>query len=182
MSTTDQKPDVIELLEQQHQEIRRLFEEVRAASGEQRAEAFKCLVRLLAVHETAEEELIHPEARRSDSAGSIVDARVAEESDAKQMLADLEELDVDAMEFDAQLDALRQAVLAHAEREEHEEFPLLRDVHDERVLRRMSTELKAAEAMAPTHPHPHGPDSATGNLLVGPFVAVADRVRDAIKS
>ncbi len=39
--------------------------------------------------------------------------------------------------------------------------------------------LKAAEATAPTHPHP-GTESATANAAVGPFAAIADRVRDAM--
>jgi hypothetical protein len=46
----------------------------------------------------------------------------------------------------------------------------------------MRTSLEAAEAMAPTHPHPHGAESAVGNMVVGPFVAVVDKVRDALRS
>lgn len=179
---TSDKPDVIEFLEQQHEEIKRLFQEVETAAQTEKAETFQCLVRLLAVHETAEEELIHPEARRSDAAGSTVDERVGEESDAKAMLADLEKMGVEHADFDTKLSTFRAALLRHAELEETTEFPLLREVHDEKVLTRMTAELKAAEAMAPTHPHPHGPDGAVGNMLVGPFVAVADRVRDAIRS
>jgi hypothetical protein len=34
--------------------------------------------------------------------------------------------------------------------------------------------------MAPTHPHPHGPTSGIGNQLVGPFVAMVDKVRDKL--
>src|SRR2546421_149069 len=37
-----------------------------------------------------------------------------------------------------------------------------------------------AERVAPTHPHPHGPETALGNLMVGPFVAMVDKVRDKI--
>jgi hypothetical protein len=44
----------------------------------------------------------------------------------------------------------------------------------------MTGAIKVAERMAPTHPHPHGPDGPIGNLLVGPFVGMVDRVRDAI--
>jgi hypothetical protein len=45
----------------------------------------------------------------------------------------------------------------------------------------MTSELEVAEAMAPTHPHKMAPESAAGNLLVGPFVAMVDRVRDALR-
>ena len=38
--------------------------------------------------------------------------------------------------------------------------------------------VKAKEA-APTHPHPHAPDSPPGNVVLGPVAALVDRVRDA---
>lgn len=181
MTATHDKSDAIDFLQTQHSEIRDLMERVEREAGEEKAELFQCLVRLLAVHETAEEEVVHPEARQSDLAGRVVDARVGEEGKAKQMLADLEEMGVHDPAFDTNFAAFRAAVLEHAENEESLEFPLLRDAHDEAVLTRMTTELKAAEAIAPTHPHPHGPDGPIGNLVVGPFLAVADRVRDAIR-
>jgi hemerythrin superfamily protein len=52
--------DVITLLQGQHQEIRRLFTELETAEGDRRQQLFRDLVRLLAVHETAEEEVVHP--------------------------------------------------------------------------------------------------------------------------
>src|SRR5437764_6141635 len=48
--------DVLTLLERQHEEIRALFAKVEQATGEERREEFRDLVRLLSVHETAEEE------------------------------------------------------------------------------------------------------------------------------
>ncbi len=46
----------------------------------------------------------------------------------------------------------------------------------------MATGLGAAESLAPTHAHPHGPESAIANIVVGPFVAVAEKVQDAIRN
>ena len=45
----------------------------------------------------------------------------------------------------------------------------------------MGRAFQLAEAMAPTHAHRMAPESAIGNLLVGPFVSMVDRVRDAIR-
>jgi hypothetical protein len=42
--------DVVALLMRQHGDIRNLFDEVEAGSGEARQEAFRRLVRLLAFH------------------------------------------------------------------------------------------------------------------------------------
>jgi hemerythrin superfamily protein len=172
--------DVITLLEQQHQEIRRLFGEVERAKGDQRKEAFRELVRLLSIHETAEEELVHPEVRKQDGGEPVVDARVGEEHRAKELLSTLDDMSPDAEGFDTLLFQLRDDVLAHAEHEEREEFPLLRRTADEKRLRAMADTVKAAEAVAPTRPHP-GVESAAANVLLGPPVAIMDRARDAIR-
>jgi hemerythrin superfamily protein len=179
--TEDAPPDAVTLLQQQHEEIRRLFNQVQQAGPESKAEAFQCLVRLLAVHETAEEEVVHPSVRRVDGGTEVVEARLAEESAAKQALADLERVGVDGPGFDEAFEAFRADVDQHAAREEADEFPLLRSANDSDALAAMGEQVQTAEAIAPTHPHPHGPDGALGNLVVGPFVAIADRVRDAMK-
>jgi hypothetical protein len=173
--------DAIELLEAQHVEIRRLFNQLQQAGPADKAEIFTCLVRLLAAHETAEEEVLHPTARTADGGAPVVEARLAEESAAKQALADLEKIGVDGPGFDEALDRFRAAVDEHAGHEEAEEFPLVRASADPSQLAALGDQLRLAEAIAPTHPHPHGPDGALGNLVVGPFAAIADRVRDALK-
>jgi hemerythrin superfamily protein len=176
-----QTEDAIALLERQHAEVRRLFNQVQQAGPADKAETFQCLVRLLAAHETAEEEVFHPTARRADGGQAVVEARLAEESAAKQALAELEKLGVDDPGFDEGFDAFRVMVDRHATNEENEEFPLVRATQDADDLAAMGELLRAAESVAPTHPHPHGPDSAVGNLVIGPFAAIADRVRDTLK-
>ena len=181
-STTTTTGDAVDLLTAQHEEVRQLFAQLQGG-GQGRRDTFECLVRLLAVHETAEEEVVYPALRGTGAdGGQIAEARKVEEDEAKKMLSDLEKLGVDGEGFDAQLDTFRTAVLAHAESEEREVFPRLRQSLDADALRSMRTALETAEAMAPTHPHPHGPESALGNILVGPFVAVVDKVRDALRS
>lgn len=175
------KLDAIELLEHQHEEVRRLFNQLQSAGPDDKAEVFQCLVRLLAAHETAEEEVVHPAARRPDGGDLIVEARLAEESEAKQALADLEKMGPEAPEFDEALELFRVMVDRHATSEESQEFPILRASTDPSALAAMGDQLRLAEQVAPTHPHPHGPDGALGNLVVGPFAAIADRVRDALK-
>jgi len=49
------------------------------------------------------------------------------------------------------------------------------------TLRSMRSAFETAERMAPTHPHPHGQESAIGDMAVGPFVAVVDKVGDALR-
>jgi hemerythrin superfamily protein len=171
--------DVVSFLKQQHEEIKQLFGRVREASGKPREKAFVSLRRLLAVHETAEEEIVHPAARRALSNGSVVvDARLQEEKEAKKVLAQLEKMNVDSTEFINQFTLLERSVLAHAKAEETEEFSQLGNALDQTQLERMRKAAEFAEKMAPTRPHP-GVESAAANLLAGPFASMLDRARDA---
>jgi hemerythrin superfamily protein len=170
-----------ELLRQQHEQVKRMFGEFDQSTGEQRQEVFDCIRATLAMHETAEEIIVYPEARHlGDAAERIVKARLQEESEAKKVLADLEKRGVDGDGFDKEFAAFRTAVLQHAEAEETEVFTLLEANVDAQKLREMADAILVAESVAPTHPHPHGPESAMGNVLIGPFAALIDKVRDKI--
>jgi hemerythrin superfamily protein len=172
--------DVISFLEEQHQQIKALFNQVNNSEGAAKRDAFVSLRRLLAVHETAEEEIVHPAARRALPDGSrLIDARLLEENEAKKILAGLEDLDVDSPEFEAQFMLLETGVLKHAEAEEREEFAQLASALDQGQLDKMRRAAEIAEKIAPTRPHP-GVESATANILAGPFASMLDRARDAL--
>ena len=179
--TSTQDLDVVDLLKQQHEHIRSLITAVDTASGDVRQEKFEELRRFLAVHETAEELVTHPNVRTAEGGNEVVDARLEEETASKKMLADLDGMSAQDEGFDAKFAALRTAVLAHAEAEEREEFPLLRLHNDQSMLDRMASAVRAAEAVAPTHPHPSAGSSMTTNLMAGPLASVLDRTRDAVK-
>jgi hemerythrin superfamily protein len=172
--------DVVAFLIAQHQQIKDLFEQVTRSSADDREQAFTALRRLLAVHETAEEEIVHPRARQELSDGDdVVDARLQEENEAKQKLARLESLDIDGSEFERLFQELQADVLLHAASEEEQEFSRLADELDDDQLQRMRKAVELAEATAPTRPHP-GVESAKENLLAGPFAAMLDRARDLL--
>lgn len=173
--------DVVALIREQHELIRELFSIVRESAPAARGEAFEPLVRLLAVHETAEEEVVYPDVTlQGDAAQRAVKERMAEEDAAKRTLAELESLDAASAAFSQQLAMFEHDVLEHASREEAEILPLL-EQHDRRRRETMGHAFTLAESMAPTHAHRAAPEGAIGNLLVGPFVAMVDRVRDAIR-
>jgi hypothetical protein len=174
--------DVVTFLEEQHEQIRAGFGQVLTTTGERRQAAFLALRRLLAVHETAEEEIVHPAAKHALADGElIIEARLQEEQEAKEILADLEDLDVDSADFERRFTQLESRVLLHAQAEEQNEFELLGEILDQKQLERMRKAVDFAERVAPTRPHP-GVESAVGNLLAGPFVSMLDRVRDAMSN
>jgi len=175
--------DVVKFLTDQHNLIKDMFDEVLSASDPKaREKAFTDLRQLLAVHETAEEMVVHPRVRREVATGDeIVDARLQEEHEAKQKLSKLESMDVASKEFIDELTKFRDDVVDHAEHEENEEFNQLERKLDSEDRGRMAKAVLAAEAIAPTRPHP-GVESAKANFAVGPFASMLDRARDAISA
>jgi hemerythrin superfamily protein len=179
--STESPPDVVALLKAQHQWIRQMFDAVENATGEERRQRFAELRRFLAVHETAEEMVVHPRARTGTGGNDVVDARLAEERAAKEVLSRLDGMATSDPDFTPTLAQLRTSVLAHAASEEHEELPLLEQETDESTRATMAAAVRAAEAIAPTHPHP-GVESATANTVAGPLASVVDRTRDAVRA
>ena len=171
--------DLIAAVLEDHADIHSLMNEVETTSAGHRQEVFEALVAKLAVHETAEEQVVHPLTRRVADADGVVDQRLEEEDKGKKALAELEKMGTEAPEFRAKFDELRDEVLRHARNEEQQEHPLL-DSADEQQLERAAKVFRAAQKIAPTHAHEHAPESAVGNTVIGPFVAVVDRTRDAI--
>ncbi|MEU7278299.1 hemerythrin domain-containing protein [Streptomyces sp. NPDC045431] len=149
--------DVVALLEEQHVRLRRLFDELMRSEGKAREERFGELAGLLAVHEAAEEEMVHPFARgRIEDGERIVEQRLEEEKRVRAGLRALEELGgelgVDAPEFAERCAALRDDLMAHAEAEEREEFARLRETSDHDQLENLAKAVKAAQAVAPSRP------------------------------
>ncbi len=177
--------DPVAFLIGQHMMIRDLFTEVMGSTGDAKADAFSRLVTMLAVHETAEEQVLRPMTRaKIDGGDAIADARIEEERQAKEMLAELEKIGPGGEGFDALLAQLREAVILHAVHEEQYEFRYLKQKTiaegKKGQAAMMATMLKASEAIAPTHPHP-SVNSATANNLAGPMVSMFDRTRDLVR-
>jgi hemerythrin superfamily protein len=177
----DTDTTVIDLLLAQHHQIEQLLHRVSSTLGTAKREPFEDLVRMLAVHEAAEEEIVHPFARRSGIDQGQVDSRLAEEKEAKHVLSSLYELGVENVEFDTKFQEFAHAVIEHARNEEKEEFSHLAEHCSRAELTGLATLVRAAEAIAPTRPHPDGGESAAANLLAGPPLAIFDRVRDMVR-
>lgn len=175
--------DVVAYLKDQHETIKALFvETLDAANAEDQQQAFTRLRTLLAVHETAEEMMVHPRVRRKIEGGAqIADARLSEEHDAKVALSELEKIPCGTADFSKALIHLQAAVVEHADREEAEEFTLLTEQLDASELAKLASAVEVAERIAPTHPHA-GVESAFANFAVGPFASLLDRARDALRS
>ena len=171
--------DVLRILFEQHARIRDLFGEISSSSGDDRKQAFGELRALLVAHETAEEMVLRPVT--SDAGGkSVADARNQEESDATDVLKQLDGMDPDSPEFAELIATFEKSVDEHAEAEEHEEFPLVEQSCDEERRQAMGRMMKAVEAIAPTRPHPSTAGKPAAQYAVGPIASLLDHARDAV--
>jgi hemerythrin superfamily protein len=171
---------IIEALRHDHQEVRKLFARLEAATGKRRRDLFQQLVGELVRHEVAEEEILRPVSKR-DAGKAIANARIKEEGRAEELLKDMEKLDPGSAEFTAKLAKLRRDVERHAEAEETKEFPRVAKKETAERLAQMGRAYEAAKKAAPTRPHPSTPNTPTANMVAGPFAAVLDRTRDAVR-
>ncbi|NRQ36063.1 hemerythrin domain-containing protein [Nonomuraea sp. NN258] len=145
MGKVKQEGDVVDLILQQHTQIRQLFSQAEQAEGKKLAKIFSELALLLEVHEEAEEKVVHPVAKAI--ASDVAEARVREENEAKKVLKRLKDMGPDADGFGELFQQLKEAVDAHATHEERDEFPRLREQCDESELRDMAEKFAQFQAL-----------------------------------
>lgn len=174
-------PDgIVTYLLEDHRSAKQRLAEFTSSKPEDRSELFSALAEELARHEVAEELVVYPELRKLPGGEALADARIAEQAEAERRLARMERLDRAYPEFMSEFSQLRAEVLAHAQSEEEEVFPLLNAQLGGARLVELGREYLKAKRRAPTHPHPHAPDTPPGNKVAGPIAALIDRLRDAV--
>jgi len=165
----DSGPDVLELLTAHHARMSRLFSGA-ASSGDEAQTAFGDLVQLIAVHEIAEEQMIHPLVRRMRPDDHLADRLVDEEARISEALSDTVRAAAHGHLDDA-IGGLRDLVTAHSRREEQDEFPRLRAGVPAPERREMGRAVRAAQEAA-ADAGPRDPARAGAQT--------AERVRDAL--
>ena len=174
--------DVVAVIQDDHAEFRRLFAELETVPPDGREELFRYMVERLAGHEAAEEALVH-KALRDDvpDGGELAQEVLEEENSAEDLLAEMDELDATSEAFMIALGNLKRDVLAHAEHEEREEHPKLRQQLDADRRAEMGKRFQMLRDTGPTRPHPKTPQKPEVRAAAGPIVGVFDRARDAVR-
>ena len=114
----------LELLEEDHTQVEGLFEEFEQLEnfGEKQELALKiCLA--LRVHAQIEEEIFYPAVRDAIENTDRIDEAIVEHAAAKQLIAEIEQMDAGDKLYDAKVTVLNEQVLHHIAEEEDELFP-----------------------------------------------------------
>ena len=134
-STRAKKPasdDAIAMLEDDHKEVKALFEQYDALAendgDDQEKEAIAMQIcQMLTVHATVEEEIFYPAAREHlPDDESLVDEADVEHATAKDLIAQIEASSPDEELYDAKVRVLGEYIDHHVKEEEGEMFPKLK--------------------------------------------------------
>ena len=118
--------DAIKLLEADHRQVEKWFKEFEATNGQKtKAKLAEQICTALKVHTQIEEELFYPASREALSSDQeeMVDEAVVEHASAKNLIAEIEAMDVGEELFDAKVKVLSELIEHHVEEEEKEYFP-----------------------------------------------------------
>ena len=140
--------DVVDLLLEQHDDIRRRLAGVEQSQGAVRDRRFAELSRAIYRHERGEQAVVHGAAQDATPAGDAIGAaRRVEEGVIERSLADLDALGTGGPTFDRRFAELHRVVLAHMIREERDEFPILRRYVTVQRLHWMAAQLHDVQIM-----------------------------------
>ena len=181
--TTDDEPDVVDILVADHREVEVLFGELENRQGtpEHRRHLADVVIAELVRHAYAEEMYVYPTAREVLPDGDqLAEHDIAEHADAERTMKEWEALDPSDPRFDELLAHLTRTVRHHVRDEESDLFVRLRAAVAREELVELAGKVQAAKRTAPTRPHPAVPDRPPANKLVGPGAGLVDRVRDAL--
>ena len=125
------EPDAIALLEQDHDDVEKLFKEYEHlaeddSEGGDRRELSTQICGLLAVHAIIEEEIFYPAAREAGVDAALLDEAEVEHGSAKELIAHIGASAVSDKLYDARVKVLGEYIRHHVKEEEGELFPACR--------------------------------------------------------
>ena len=125
-------PDATRLLADDHRQVHALFEDYRklaesGASGDERRPLAEEICTLLTVHAAIEEEIFYPAARAAGVDASVLDEAEVEHASAKDLIAQIRDIEADAPLYDAKVRVLGEYIDHHVGEEEKELFPKCRE-------------------------------------------------------
>jgi hypothetical protein len=125
----DAKPaDAIKLLKDDHKQVKTYFKQYETLEDEDEKRVLAdTICAALTVHAQIEEEIFYPAVREAIDDEDLLDEAEVEHASAKQLIAEIQAMDVSDRLFDAKVTVLGEYVEHHVEEEEKEMFPEARE-------------------------------------------------------
>lgn len=180
--------DVFGVLATDHAEVKHLLATLELPPAEAdelmpggRTALAERLIIELSRHEVAEEQYFWPAVRQHVADGDdLADRAIAQESQAKEVLAKLDKLTAADPDFDRLTASLIPGCREHIDFEETQVWPSLRAALSPQQAADLGSQITTAKQRGPTRPHPRAPASPGVLKSAGPAVATTDKLRDAV--
>lgn len=119
-------PNALEMLRQDHEKVKKLFEEFENA-GENRAkeQIVDQTIQELETHAVLEEEIFYPAAQEEIHEKESIDEAREEHHVVKLLIGELKKMSAESERYDAKYKVLAESVKHHIQEEESELFPKL---------------------------------------------------------
>ena len=114
---------VVEMLKQDHEKVKGLFEEFKETEGREKTEIAKTVIQELEVHADLEERLVYPAIREEIEADDKMNEAIEEHHLVHVLIAELKKLKPSDERFEAKFTVLGELVKHHIEEEEGEMLP-----------------------------------------------------------
>lgn len=129
MTTTSNAPqDAVAMLTAEHREVSGLFDQYEKLTDRAKVSKKKLadqICNALILHTTIEEEIFYPAVRESSKeVEDKIDEAVVEHAAAKDLIAQIQEMDPDDELYDAKIKVLSEQIDHHVQEEEKEMFPM----------------------------------------------------------
>ncbi len=124
----EQQVNAFDLLEQDHREVEEWFDEydeLKDSDEDRKTELAEKICLALKVHAQMEEEIFYPQAREASQDNDLIDEAIVEHSTVKNLIAEIEAMEVGEELYDAKIRVLGEMVKQHIKEEEEELFPEL---------------------------------------------------------
>jgi len=164
--------DLADLIAGDHRLANILFEPLEGGEGHRQVLVDQMILNV-AVHAGGEEQVFYP-AQTEAGWSDVVEANLAAHQVVKDALVVLDRHDAGTPEAEAAIAEIIATVRAHAADEELDELPQLRAKVGDAEMVELGRAFMAAQAKAPTRPHPHAPS----NPIVAAPAALLDKLRD----
>lgn len=140
--------NAIELLKEDHNRVKALFEEVKANEDGDNTDVFKQIKAELEAHTHVEETIFYPRLldEGDEELQKIVKEGIEEHRQAKMFLRELENLTDDSEKFLPKITVLMEDVEHHVQEEEGEMFQMVESQFDEEKLETMGAEMEEEKA------------------------------------
>ena len=141
--------NALEILKQDHQNVKGLFQEVAQANDRNKQKAlFNKIDTELEIHAHIEETIFYPALEQHEELKDMVAEALEEHEEVKALLEDIEGIGAESDEFESQLRGLMESVEEHVTEEEEEMFPKIREIFNEGQLEHLGKELESAKGTA----------------------------------